>query len=162
MYLDLSADRGKLYCHTQQTFNMSEFNSNLQTAKQLAIKAAAQAYAPYSRFKVGAVLTLKNGDTISGCNVENVSYGLSNCAERTALFSAIAQGVDLTEIAQVTIYTPSEEVYSPCGACRQVMAEFLSAETPVISTSNGGEQHWTVSSLLPHAFHFDIENFRAD
>lgn len=141
---------------------MSEDNKNMQAFKPLAMDAAAKAYAPYSRFKVGAVLTLKNGDTVSGCNVENVSYGLSNCAERTALFSAIAQGVNLSEVTQVTIYTPSDEVYSPCGACRQVMAEFLHPETPVISTSDGGEQQWTVNSLLPHAFHFDIENYRAD
>ena|SRR5690554_2129590 len=141
---------------------MREFTSNLQALKQLAQSAAQRAYAPYSRFKVGAVLTLKNGETIVGCNVENVSYGLSNCAERTAIFSALAQGVQLADVTQVTIFTPSDEVYSPCGACRQVMAEFLNADTPVISTSNGGEQHWTVSELLPHAFHFNIDNYRAN
>lgn len=140
---------------------MSDTNATSQPSKQLAIHASHQAYAPYSRFKVGAVLTLKSGETITGCNVENVSYGLSNCAERTAIFRAIAQGVDLTQVDTVTIYTPSDQVYSPCGACRQVMAEFLSADTQVISTSNGGEKTWTVSTLLPDAFHFDIENYRA-
>jgi len=140
---------------------MSEINTTLQASKQLAIQASHHAYAPYSQFKVGAVLILKTGETITGCNVENVSYGLSNCAERTAIFRAVAQGVDLTQVDRVIIYTPSDRVYSPCGACRQVMAEFLAADTAVISTCDTRDKTWTVGTLLPDAFHFDIEDYRA-
>ncbi|WP_404409892.1 cytidine deaminase [Pseudidiomarina marina] len=128
--------------------------------KTLAKAAAEHAYAPYSQFKVGAVLVTDTGEVIGGCNVENVSYGLSNCAERTAIFAAIAQGLNPKSIKQVVIYTPSEKVYSPCGACRQVLAEFLNPETPVISTCDNDFEQWTVASLLPQAFHFDINEYR--
>lgn len=139
---------------------MSIEPSELSPIQALAKTAAKQAYAPYSQFKVGAVLLTKSGEIISGCNVENVSYGLSNCAERTAIFTAIAQGIDPQSITKVVIYTPSEQVYSPCGACRQVLAEFLAPDTDIISTCETGFESWTVASLLPHAFHFDVNEYR--
>ncbi|RUO75553.1 cytidine deaminase [Pseudidiomarina taiwanensis] len=120
--------------------------------KQIAQAAATRAHAPYSRFPVGAVLLFKDGSVVTGCNVENASYGLTNCAERTAIFSAQAQGYDLKDVVSVCIYTPSEVVYSPCGACRQVLAEFIAPQTPVISTAKVGEKVWSLEQLLPDAF----------
>lgn len=134
--------------------------TNIDNLKQRAKAAAARAHAPYSGFKVGAVLVSDNGETTSGCNVENVSYGLSNCAERTAIFSAVASGVALDQVKQVVIYTPSEEVYSPCGACRQVMTEFLAPTTSIISCCETGSKQWTLAELLPDAFSFDVDDFR--
>lgn len=139
---------------------MSIEQAEINSIRALAQASAEHAYAPYSQFKVGAVLVTDTGEVIRGCNVENVSYGLSNCAERTAIFTAIAQGINPKTIKQVVIYTPSDRVYSPCGACRQVLAEFLSADTPVISTCDNGFEQWTVASLLPNAFHFDINEYR--
>ncbi|RWU08729.1 cytidine deaminase [Pseudidiomarina gelatinasegens] len=139
---------------------MSNKHSQLHDLHVTAKAAAAHAHAPYSRFKVGAAFVTDAGELITGCNVENVSYGLSNCAERTAIFTAVAQGADLSKVKQLVIYTPSAQVYSPCGACRQVMAEFFQPETEVISTCDTGQQSWTVATLLPDAFHFDIEKYR--
>jgi cytidine deaminase len=121
---------------------------------EAAREAAERAYAPYSKFKVGAAIELNNGDIITGCNVENVSYGLSNCAERTAIYRAIAEGIDLSNVKAITIYTPTEQLHSPCGACRQVMAEFFSADTQVSSANRHDIKHWTVGSLLPESFSF--------
>ncbi|WP_417659907.1 cytidine deaminase [Pseudidiomarina sp.] len=139
---------------------MSNKSSQQHQLQAKAKAAAAYAHAPYSRFKVGAAFASDAGELITGCNVENVSYGLSNCAERTAIFTAVAQGVDLSKVKQLVIYTPSEQVYSPCGACRQVMAEFFQPETEVISTCDTGQESWTVGTLLPNAFYFDIEKYR--
>ncbi|PWW11340.1 MULTISPECIES: cytidine deaminase [Pseudidiomarina] len=126
----------------------------------MAQSAAQQAYVPYSKFKVGAVLSFANGATVTGCNIENVSYGLTNCAERTAIFSAIAQGFDPRQISSLVVFTPSDQVYSPCGACRQVMTEFLAPDTKVISACYQGQREWTLAELLPDAFHFDINEYR--
>lgn len=128
--------------------------------RQHAKQASQNAYVPYSQFPVGAALLMKNGDVVSGCNVENVSYGLSNCAERTAVFSAIAQGYDAKEIAEVVVYTPGDKAYAPCGACRQVLAEFLASGTQVTSTSERQVRQWTIEELLPDAFEFDVEAYR--
>ena len=81
------------------------------------------AYVPYSHFPVAAVLELKDGTLLSGCNVENASYGLCMCAERNVLFMSVACGVPKEEIASLTVYAPTESLTTPCGACRQVMAE---------------------------------------
>lgn len=133
---------------------MSSINSNeIEQFKKLAQTAASRAHAPYSHFPVGAVLVFDDDSTVLGCNVENASFGLTNCAERTAIFAAQSQGYDLRRIKAVYIYTPSTVVYSPCGACRQVLAEFLPPHTPVISTSDGGDQLWSLAELLPDAFH---------
>ena len=90
-----------------------------------AQSAAANAYVPYSHFPVAAVLELKDGTLLSGCNVENASYGLCMCAERNVLFMSVACGVPKEEIASLTVYAPTESLTTPCGACRQVMAELL-------------------------------------
>ncbi|WP_232849907.1 cytidine deaminase [Bowmanella yangjiangensis] len=122
----------------------------------VAKQAAARAYVPYSRFPVGAALRLKDGSLISGCNVENASYGLCNCAERTAIFSAIAQGKQAADFDSLLIYMPGETLYSPCGACRQVIVEFFAPDAEIFATCDSGLcKHWKVNELLPGAFTLD-------
>lgn len=121
-----------------------------------AKQAAARAYVPYSRFPVGAALRLKDGSLINGCNVENASYGLCNCAERTAIFSAIAQGKQAADFDSLLIYMPGETLYSPCGACRQVIVEFFAPDAEIIATCDSKAwQRWQVNELLPGAFTLD-------
>lgn len=116
-----------------------------------AAKAAAKrSYSPYSHFPVGAAVLAGSGKIYSGCNVENASYGLCNCAERTAIFTAIAAGESL--IKAVAVFTPTPSATSPCGACRQVINEF-GPEAVVISTCSGKTRiESTLSALLPAAF----------
>lgn len=123
----------------------------LQEAKELAKEAAHNAYAPYSQFRVGAVIIDANGGLHSGCNVENASYGLSLCAERNALTKAVVSGIQ--DLRALVIYTPTDDIISPCGACRQVLCEFLEPEAPIISVNQKGEQRqWTMGELMPDAF----------
>ncbi len=128
--------------------------------KQQAKLASTRAHAPYSNFPVGAALELNNGEIITGCNVENASYGLSNCAERTAVFTAVAQGYKGADIRSVTIYIPGPQAVAPCGACRQVLSEFLASDTPIFSTSDEQERQWQMSELLPDAFSFHVDAYR--
>ena len=115
-----------------------------------AREAAKAAYAPYSHFPVGASLLTKGGEVISGCNVENASYGLAICAERVAIFSAIAQGFRHFEM--MAIVTPTESLASPCGACRQVLYEFA-PEMPLVLAGHSEEfQVKLVKDLLPGPF----------
>ncbi|HWR42664.1 cytidine deaminase [Sporomusa sp.] len=114
-----------------------------------AVKAREQAYVPYSKFKVGAAVQGKSGRIYTGCNIENASYGLSNCAERTAVFKAVSEGeVGLTAIA-VVADTP--EPVSPCGACRQVMAEF-NIDQIILVNLKGQQKTFTMAELLPFSF----------
>jgi homotetrameric cytidine deaminase len=119
-----------------------------------AHEAAKHAYAPYSRFTVGAAILLDDGRVFSGCNVENVSYGLTNCAERTAIFSAVAASTAKPHLRAVAVVNGSGKECSPCGACRQVMAEFASADTLVIYKYAGGTKKMTMRELLPDGFEF--------
>lgn len=128
--------------------------AHLAQLKTTAQAVSKNAYAPYSQFPVGAVVLLKDGRHFNGCNVENASYGLTNCAERTAIFAAIAAGVAADQFAGVVIYTPSQPAYAPCGACRQVIAEFFAADAPVLSFSDSEQRQWQVQDLLPDAFSF--------
>jgi cytidine deaminase len=114
--------------------------------------AAHRAYAPYSRFRVGAAVQDADGGLFSGCNVENASYGLTICAERNAIFAAIAAGArrPLAALALVCLDAkPGPGNCMPCGACRQVMLEHLDADATVLIDGVG---HFRVSDLLPHAF----------
>ena len=121
-----------------------------QRLEKAARQAAATSYSPYSRFKVGAAVLAGSGKIYSGANVENASYGLCNCAERTAIFSAISAGE--RQIDVVVIYTPTTEPTLPCGACRQVIHEFGPATT-VISLGKGRARiETTLETLLPAAF----------
>ena len=116
-----------------------------------AARAAAKAsYSPYSKFRVGAAVLAGSGKTYAGTNVENASYGLCNCAERTAIFSAIAAGE--RSIKAVAVYTPTKTVTSPCGACRQVINEF-GPTALILSVCNSAERReTTLDRLLPAAF----------
>ncbi|MBI5382953.1 MAG: cytidine deaminase [Opitutae bacterium] len=112
--------------------------------------AAARAYAPYSKFHVGAAVLAGSGKIYAGCNVENASYGLCNCAERTAIFSAVAAGE--TAVRAVVVYTPTATPTAPCGACRQVINEF-GPDAPVVSLCDGPARlETTLADLLPDAF----------
>lgn len=117
----------------------------------LAIAAATRelAYAPYSSFRVGAALETADGTIVTGVNVENASYGLSICAERSAFVRAIAQGH--RSFTQIAIAGPDGALTSPCGACRQFMAEFGPA-LAVTFTGPGGAVSTTLDALLPHSF----------
>lgn len=118
-----------------------------------AKKAYDFAYAPYSNFKVGASLLLKNGKIINGCNVENASYGLTNCAERTTLFKAISMGYKKDDFVSLLILANTSKPVSPCGACRQVMSELLPSDTLIILTNlNKDYLEVSVKDLLPYTF----------
>ena len=120
---------------------------------EAARNARRAAYAPYSRFPVGAAV-LANGRIIAGCNVENASYGLTNCAERTAVFKAVSEG--LRRIEAIAVVADTEVPISPCGACRQVISEFCPSDTPVYAANLAGvRKTWTVGALLPAAFKGD-------
>ena len=115
----------------------------------LACAARADAYAPHSGFTVGAALTTEDDRTYTGVNIENASYGLSICAERVAVFCAVADGA--RRITAIALSGPADDV-SPCGACRQVLAEFAGDELPVTFRRGGREVTRTLGELLPDAF----------
>lgn len=118
-----------------------------------ARSARDMAYAPYSRFPVGAALLTKDGRRFNGCNVENAAYGLCNCAERTALFSAVAAGCKPGDFAAMAVIADTPGPVSPCGSCRQVMAELCDPDMPVLLANTlGGTQSTTVAALLPGSF----------
>jgi cytidine deaminase len=119
---------------------------------QLAREAQGNAYAPYSNFQVGAAVLLENGEVHTGCNVENASYGLTNCAERTAIFSAVAKlGGDKVKIVAVAVVNSHDAPCSPCGACRQVIAEF-GPEAILWYQGRDGIIESTMERLLPDCF----------
>ena len=110
-------------------------------------------FAKYSNFKVAAALEMKNGEVITGVNVENASFGLTNCAERTALFAAYTKGYRKNDIKQILITTEQDDFISPCGACRQVMRELMPDDALVHMSNNKGEiKTVTNKDLLPFAF----------
>jgi cytidine deaminase len=119
---------------------------------ETARRATENAHAPYSGYKVGAALFCADGTIITGCNVESASYGLTNCAERTAVFSAIAAGK--TAFKAIAIAASSEPAPFPCGACRQVLAEFCGPDFPVHIAKDNGFETITLGELLPHTFGF--------
>jgi cytidine deaminase len=118
-----------------------------------AFQALEKAYAPYSNYKVGAALLCSDGTVYKGCNVENASYGLTNCAERTAVFAAVAAGKK--KFKAIAIASSGESTPFPCGTCRQVLAEFCQPDFPVhiaSSTEPGGHITKSLGELLPHSF----------
>ena len=117
-----------------------------------AARAAAKgAYAPYSKFKVGAALLTTRGDVVPGCNVENSSYGMTNCAERTAIFSAVSQLGPKLEIRAIAVVNAGNAPCAPCGACRQVIFEFGPKAT-VFFLSATGWKELPITDLLPYGF----------
>jgi cytidine deaminase len=120
-----------------------------------ACEARLNAHAPYSKYLVGAALLTKSGKVFAGCNVENASYGLTNCAERTAIFTAVAAGEKEFEAIAIAAAKP---IPFPCGACRQVMSEFFNPDTPVYIVAAEAPDEIissTMGELLPKAFHLD-------
>ncbi|MGW9984905.1 cytidine deaminase [Staphylococcus cohnii] len=116
-------------------------------------KAQSNAYAPYSKFKVGAYLITKDGKTFHGANVENAAYPLGICAERSSLVAAIADGYRPGDFESITVTVDAESPSSPCGSCRQVLKELCDDEMPVYMTNHKGDMiQSTVSDLLPLGF----------
>lgn len=120
-----------------------------------ATRAAAQAYAPYSGFRVGAALLLESGAVITGANVENASYGLTICAERCAVVRAVAEHGPSTRIHAVALANLNDATSPPCGACRQVLAEFMPPGAPVYFPHGGITRQCALAELLPFAFAAD-------
>lgn len=117
----------------------------------LAIKTSENAYVPYSHFPIGAVLVTAEGKIYTGVNVENASFGLTNCGERTAIFKAVSEGE--RSFKELIIYGQTEKPISPCGACRQVMAEFFEPDLPVtLVAKDKSTVVMTVKELLPYSF----------
>ena len=128
-------------------------SDSFEELKQTAITASERAYAPYSNFPVGAAIRTTSGEVFGGCNVENASYGLGLCGERNAIFSAVAAGHKPGDIVELVLYIPRDELFSPCGACRQVMSEFMPVDSKVTACNLKGEtKEWTVAELLPDGF----------
>lgn len=126
-------------------------NEKVQELVNKAIVAQSRAYTPYSKFNVGAVVIDETGKEILGCNVENASYGLSMCAERTAIFKAVSDGSQ--SIGTVVVVGNTDGPISPCGACRQVMAEFASEDFTLILANAAGETKvMTKEEMLPYGF----------
>lgn len=117
---------------------------------QLAKKAMQNAYCPYSAFQVGAALLSKDGRVFLGCNVENASYGASNCAERTAIFKAISEGI--REFEKIAIVSSSHEATFPCGICRQVLVEHMPDGVLLFENEHGEILEFTMSQILPFSF----------
>lgn len=122
---------------------------------KLAFEAREKAYSPYSKFKVGAALLAKNGDVYTGCNIESASYTPTNCAERTAFFKAVSEGV--TEFDAIAVVGAHEgervEFCYPCGVCRQVMAEFCSSDFRIIIAEMDYNMHiCSLDEILPYPF----------
>lgn len=124
---------------------------SIENLSKLANEMLEKAYVPYSKFPVGAALVTKEGKIYTGCNIENASYPLTNCAERTAVFKAVSEGDK--EFQTIVVTADTEGPVSPCGACRQVLVEFCEPEMPVVLTNKKGDiKETTVSELLPGAF----------
>jgi cytidine deaminase len=122
-----------------------------------ALEAFNNSYSPYSHFKVGASILLKNGEIINGCNVENAAYGVSNCAERTAIFTCYAKGYRKDDIDKIMVIGDTEDPISPCGACRQVLSELMDNDCEVILTNLKKDYKiMKVKDLLPYSFNKDV------
>lgn len=121
--------------------------------KRCAMEAARHSYSPYSRFPVGAAVSGADERVYSGCNVENASLGLTQCAERSALAAAIAGGARPGALHTLLIYTGGQAAHPPCGACRQVMRELMAADSLVISCCDSAElRYWRPDEYLPDPF----------
>jgi cytidine deaminase len=122
-----------------------------------AQQAAEHSYSPYSKFRVGAALALTNGEIVTGANVENVSYGLTICAERAALVRAVSEFGPEIRVAAVAIANLNGSPSPPCGACRQVLAEFVLPDAPVVFPGADGVRTMAFSEMLPFAFDMKLK-----
>ena len=117
-----------------------------------AIEASKKAYAPYSKFHVGAALLTKSGKIFQGCNIENVSFGATNCAERSAVFAAYSNGYRLGDFEALAIVTEADNITAPCGICRQVLNELIGKDLPVILSNGRQTIETNIGELLPMSF----------
>lgn len=125
-------------------------SAKIQELLDASVKAKGMSYSPYSKFRVGAALLTKSNDIITGCNVENVSYGLAICAERTALVKAVSEGH--REFKAIAVSTDVQSTFTyPCGACRQFIAEFGEVDIYLV-TADGGVRKSSLSEVLPFSF----------
>ncbi len=118
---------------------------------------ARNSYSPYSGFRVGAALRLTNGAVVTGTNVENVSYGLTLCAERAALVRAVAEHGPEIRIEAVAVANLNDAASPPCGACRQMLAEFVLPDAPVVFPASGGARTMAFSDVMPLAFEMKLK-----
>lgn len=132
---------------------MSDIEKAVSELFESAKTASGNAYSPYSGAKVGASLLTDNGQVYSGCNVENASYGLTQCAERNALAAAIHAGMKPGSAHTILIYATGFEVLAPCGACRQAISELMADDAVIISCHSETDYHsWSIGELLPEPF----------
>ncbi len=132
-------------------------NQELDLLKDKAQQALTKAYAPYSKFRVGAAILTDEGNIFTGCNIENSSYCLTICAERAAVASALAnEGGEIMKIRAIVIVTEPEKPCAPCGACRQVLSEFGLEAIVFFQGQDNKIKELTVGELLPEAFEFTI------
>jgi homotetrameric cytidine deaminase len=129
----------------------------LENLLESARNAALNSYSPYSGFRVGAALLLTSGEIVTGTNVENVSYGLTICAERSALVSAVSQFGPAIRIEAVAVANLNDAASPPCGACRQVLAEFILPQAPVIFPAADGMRTMPFAEILPLAFDMKLK-----
>ena len=120
---------------------------------RLAIKARTYSHSPYSKFKVGSAIELTNGSVFSGCNIENASYGGTVCAERVAIWKAFSEAPKGLKIKTVLVATDAKEAWPPCGFCRQVIAEFATPDTMIVTANLKQIQNFfRFEEILPHSF----------
>lgn len=132
---------------------MKPAKETIERLRKLAIEAASRSYSPYSRFRVGAAVMARSGAAYSGCNVENASFGLTQCAERAALTAAVAGGEAAGSLTCLVLYIPGATAHPPCGACRQVMRELMSEDSVVYSCCDTDEvRAWSAADYLPDPF----------
>ena len=138
---------------------MKHQEESFASLKEMAMVACRNSYSPYSKFSGGAAVMSDDGRAFAGCNVENASYGMTQCAERNAVGAAISAGCIAGNLVALVIYTPGDTAHSPCGACRQVMHELMAADSRVISCCDNDEfRVWARHEYLPDAFIFPEES----
>jgi cytidine deaminase len=130
-------------------------SAHLGRLRDAAQQAAQNAYAPYSRFYVGAALLFDDGQIVTGCNVENMSYGLTSCAERNALFRAISEHGPGRKIVAIAVTNRNGAASPPCGACRQVLSEFVTPGAVITFPGDHGPETLPFAEILPFSFHFE-------
>lgn len=120
-----------------------------------AFEAMENAYAPYSNYHVGACVLCKDGKTFKGANIENASFGATNCAERTAIFATYANGYRKNDIEAIAIVSDGDRLAAPCGICRQVLSELLNQDTPIVLSNKKDYKETNIAELLPMQFNGD-------
>jgi len=152
-YLPSCCADGSLIPMPQKDASTGISPSQIDDLRLRALAAAANAYAPYSHFRVGAAVILDDGNIVTGCNVENASYRLTTCAEQTAISGAVALYGPSVRIRAIVIANLNDAASQPCGACRQTIHEFSSPDTEVFfPEANGSLTRSSIGDLLPHAF----------